>query len=119
MGLGCLVAILVFGGRENSAMIPMALILLTAYWASDITWAAGWQQRVLGWPAKSTGIAPFAGPVAVWLIVFVVLTAASALLSAKGIRKHRTDPTKVAGLVMLSVANAGTCWYLYGRIGGV
>lgn len=100
-------------------MIPIDVILLTAYWVSDLTWAAGLQQRVLGWPASSAGIAPFAGPVAVWLVVFVVMTAVRVLLSAKNIREHWTDPIKMAELLMLSVANAVTCWYLYDRIRGV
>lgn len=120
LGFGCVLLLIrhSVAGRIR-AMIRIALILLTAYWASDVTWAAGWQQRVLGWPERSGGIAPFAGPVAIWLIVFIVLTAVSLLLSAKAIRKLQTDPIEMAGLFTLSAANAVTCWYLYDRIGGV
>lgn len=118
MGLACVFALFRHPRAVRvEAMTAAAMILLTAYWASDLTWAAGWQQSALGWPTGSMGIAPFAGPVAVWLIVFAMLTPTGVLLLVKGFRKHPTIST--AKLVMLSVANAGTCWSLYDRIGGV
>jgi hypothetical protein len=30
---------------------------------------AGWQNKLLGWPVLRAGVAPFAGPIALWLLI--------------------------------------------------
>lgn len=100
-------------------MTRVALILLTAYRTSDLTWGPGWQQSLLGWPTGTGGIAPFAGPAALWLIVFAVLTAASMIVLLSAIRSYQNEPNPVVQLMALSSASAATCWYLSDRIAGV
>ena len=99
-------------------MSVLHTLCLLTFWASDFTWYAGWQQKLLGWTVP-LGSAPFTGPVAFWLLTDAGLFVFGVVRLWRIAPGEKRTAYSVSVLAVLLLAQAATIYYQYQEIGGV
>lgn len=108
----------IFKSGSSRPQTALALLIATnaSFWLSYALWLM--RMEVTG-PSPSSGIESFAGPVALWLILFTVFLLYEAVIFIKGIVANQERRAAAIGLVAIVAQVLVTIRIVYSMVQGV
>ncbi len=104
------------GVSEPRAALLLVLFSNASFWLSYLLWLT--RPKTVG-PIPTVGIDPFAGPVSLWFLVFLVFSIYELLVFVISVSTNRARGQSILGLVATVTQAVLTMQVIYGLVKGV